>query len=59
MILNELCRERLVFGMLRALDRVFDSDLSEIDQNNLIQEATHDLNMGALSMEDGDEDGEE
>ena len=55
MILNELCRERLVSGILRALDRVFDSDLSEIDQKNLIRKATHDLNLAALDMEEGDE----
>ena len=55
MILNELCRERLVSGILRALDRVFDSDLSEIDQKNYIRNAINDLNLAALGMEDGDE----
>ena len=52
MELNEVCRERLVAGVHRALDRVFDSDLSDIDQKNLIRKAIHDMNVGALDCED-------
>ncbi|MCK5601260.1 hypothetical protein KAR91_05315 [Candidatus Pacearchaeota archaeon] len=51
MELNEVCRERLVAGVHRALDRVFDSDLSDIDQKNLIRKAIHDMNVGALDCE--------